>query len=191
MIGFRFKPRASAREPPRRFPAAAFHAEGRLSCSKSVIIKGRAAGRPAKTRPPWQITKPSPPGRADSAPTEAAYPEAHAKASFWTLALGSIGVVYGDIGTSPLYAFKESVAAAAEGGAITRDIVIGVLSLILWSLILVVTIKYVPILLRADNNGEGGTLTARGAGAARPRHQARHRAVARHRRGRRCSTATR
>jgi KUP system potassium uptake protein len=99
-------------------------------------------------------------GRADSAaPTEAAYPEAHAKASFWTLAVGSIGVVYGDIGTSPLYAFKESVAAASEGGAITRDIVLGVLSLILWSLILVVTIKYVTILLRADNNGEGGTLS--------------------------------
>jgi len=99
-------------------------------------------------------------GHADSAaPGEAAYPEAHARVSFWTLALGSIGVVYGDIGTSPLYAFKESVAAVATGGEITRDIVMGVLSLILWSLILVVTIKYVTILLRADNKGEGGTLT--------------------------------
>ena len=73
--------------------------------------------------------------------------------------LGSIGVVYGDIGTSPLYAFKESVAAAAAGGPVTREIILGVLSLILWSLILVVTIKYVVILLRADNKGEGGTLT--------------------------------
>jgi KUP system potassium uptake protein len=100
------------------------------------------------------------PGHADSAgPAVSAYPDAHHKTSFWTLALGSVGVVYGDIGTSPLYALKESVAAASANGEITRDIIIGVLSLILWSLILVVTIKYVAILLMADNKGEGGTLT--------------------------------
>src|SRR5919112_739207 len=100
------------------------------------------------------------PGHADSAaPLTAALPEAHGRASFWTLMVGSIGVVYGDIGTSPLYAFRESIAAASDGGEIARDVVIGVLSLILWSLILVVTVKYVVILLRADNNGEGGTLT--------------------------------
>src|SRR5262249_31326248 len=74
-------------------------------------------------------------------------------------ALGSIGVVYGDIGTSPLYAFREAATAASEHGAVTREIVLGVLSLILWALIVVVTIKYVLILLRADNNGEGGTLS--------------------------------
>src|SRR5829696_9333223 len=74
------------------------------------------------------------------------------------LTLGSVGVVYGDIGTSPLYAFLEAATAAAESGPITREIVLGVLSMILWALILVVTIKYVLILLRADNNGEGGTL---------------------------------
>jgi KUP system potassium uptake protein len=98
---------------------------------------------------------------ADSAAPAAgtAYPESHPKAGFGTLALGSIGVVYGDIGTSPLYALKESAAAATAGGELTRDIVLGILSLILWSLILVVTIKYVVVLLRADNNGEGGTLT--------------------------------
>jgi KUP system potassium uptake protein len=77
----------------------------------------------------------------------------------FALALGSIGVVYGDIGTSPLYAFRVAVAAAAESGPITRDTVLGVLSLILWALIVVVTIKYILILLRADNNGEGGTLS--------------------------------
>jgi KUP system potassium uptake protein len=77
----------------------------------------------------------------------------------WTMTLGSIGVVYGDIGTSPLYAFREAVTAAADSGPITRDIVLGVLSLILWALIFVVTVKYVLILLRADNNGEGGTLS--------------------------------
>src|SRR5690242_21753376 len=71
---------------------------------------------------------------------------------FWTLTLGSLGVVYGDIGTSPLYALREAVVAAAEGGEITRANVLGVLSLILWALIIVVTLKYVLILLRADNN---------------------------------------
>jgi KUP system potassium uptake protein len=72
------------------------------------------------------------------------------------LSLGSVGVVYGDIGTSPLYAFREAVAAA---GPVTRDTVLGVLSLILWALLIVVTLKYVIVLLRADNNGEGGTLS--------------------------------
>lgn len=81
-----------------------------------------------------------------------------AKASFWTLALGSVGVVYGDIGTSPLYALKESLAAAAAGGALTREMVLGVVSLILWALIVVVTLKYVLLIMRMDNRGEGGTL---------------------------------
>jgi KUP system potassium uptake protein len=79
--------------------------------------------------------------------------------SFVALALGSVGVVYGDIGTSPLYAFREATIAASEAHAVTRDIVFGVLSLILWALIITVTLKYVLILLRADNNGEGGTLS--------------------------------
>jgi KUP system potassium uptake protein len=78
---------------------------------------------------------------------------------FWALTLGSIGVVFGDIGTSPLYAFREAVVAAAQGQPITRTIVLGVLSLILWALLIVVTAKYVLLLLRADNNGEGGTLS--------------------------------
>jgi KUP system potassium uptake protein len=81
------------------------------------------------------------------------------KSGFWALTLGSIGVVFGDIGTSPLYAFREAVAAAAHGQPITRTIVLGVLSLILWALLIVVTAKYVLLLLRADNNGEGGTLS--------------------------------
>jgi KUP system potassium uptake protein len=78
---------------------------------------------------------------------------------FWALTLGSIGVVFGDIGTSPLYAFREAVAGAAQGQPVTRVIVLGVLSLILWALLIVVTAKYVLLLLRADNNGEGGTLS--------------------------------
>ncbi len=79
---------------------------------------------------------------------------------FWTLTLGSIGVVYGDIGTSPLYAFREALSAAgASHQGVLRADVIGVLSLILWALIVIVTVKYVFILLRADNDGEGGTLS--------------------------------
>jgi KUP system potassium uptake protein len=101
------------------------------------------------------------PGHADSAAPAAgtAYPETHAKAGFWTLTIGSIGVVYGDIGTSPLYAFRESAVAAAAGGAIMYEIVIGILSLLVWTLVLVVTLKYVVVLLQADNNGGGGTLS--------------------------------
>ena len=77
-----------------------------------------------------------------------------------SLAIGSIGVVYGDIGTSPLYALREAVkAAAGANDTATPTAVFGVLSLILWALIFIVTIKYVIVLLRADNNGEGGTLT--------------------------------
>jgi KUP system potassium uptake protein len=83
----------------------------------------------------------------------------HSVASFWALTLGGVGVVFGDIGTSPLYAFRVAVVAAAESGPVTRDTVLGVLSLILWALIVVVTVKYVLVLLRSDNNGEGGTLS--------------------------------
>ena len=79
---------------------------------------------------------------------------------FFTLLIGSIGVVYGDIGTSPLYAFKESIAhVAQDGSAATRSEVIGIISLIFWALMLVVTIKYVFLLMRMDNKGEGGTLS--------------------------------
>ncbi|KIZ46435.1 MULTISPECIES: potassium transporter Kup [Rhodopseudomonas] len=85
--------------------------------------------------------------------------EAPVATGFWGLTLGGIGVVFGDIGTSPLYAFREAVTAAAEGAPATRVMVLGVLSLILWSLLIVVTAKYVLLLLRADNNGEGGTLS--------------------------------
>src|SRR3954454_8989227 len=85
--------------------------------------------------------------------------EGPATTGFWALTLGSIGVVFGDIGTSPLYAFREAIAGAAGHQPVTRIIVLGVLSLILWALFTVVTAKYVLLLLRADNNGEGGTLS--------------------------------
>lgn len=80
---------------------------------------------------------------------------------FWTLALASIGVVFGDIGTSPLYAFKESIhhISEASGGSLRREEVLGVVSLMIWSLIIIVTMKYVLLLMRMDNRGEGGTLS--------------------------------
>jgi len=76
---------------------------------------------------------------------------------FW-LGLGSVGVVYGDIGTSPLYAFREALKPIADGG-ILREEIIGLISLIIWTLTIIVTLKYVLFLLRADNEGEGGTLS--------------------------------
>jgi KUP system potassium uptake protein len=75
---------------------------------------------------------------------------------FWGLALGSVGVVFGDIGTSPLYAFRE---ALGQAGGVTPEAVMGVVSLALWALIVIVTVKYVLFLMRADNNGEGGVLS--------------------------------
>ncbi len=85
--------------------------------------------------------------------------DTHSTAGFKALMLGCIGVVYGDIGTSPLYALREAViAASGQAGVATPQAVLGVVSLILWALIIVVTLKYVVILLRADNHGEGGTL---------------------------------
>ncbi|MGD9510769.1 MAG: potassium transporter Kup [Geminicoccaceae bacterium] len=74
------------------------------------------------------------------------------------MALGSIGVVYGDIGTSPLYAMREALLHTQEGG-ISREEVVGVTSLLLWALLFIVTAKYVLFLMRADNRGEGGTLS--------------------------------
>ena len=79
-------------------------------------------------------------------------------AGFWGLTIGSVGVVYGDIGTSPLYAFREAARAAAADGILEPVEILGVLSLIFWSLTIIVTLKYVLILTRADNHGEGGTL---------------------------------
>lgn len=85
--------------------------------------------------------------------------EEHHHQHFWPLTLGALGVVYGDIGTSPIYAFKEAVVAATghHAGEAPPDIVLGILSLIIWTLLLLVTGKYVLLVLRADLNGEGGT----------------------------------
>ena len=86
-------------------------------------------------------------------------PGSHSAGSFWALTLGSVGVVYGDIGTSPLYAFREALVPARTDGILLPEEVIGTVSLILWALFMIVTVKYVAILLRMDNNGEGGILS--------------------------------
>ena len=77
----------------------------------------------------------------------------HAKGSQAALALAALGIVYGDIGTSPLYALKQAIQA---GGVATSVSVLGILSLIFWALILVVSAKYAVLIMRADNHGEGG-----------------------------------
>ena len=100
------------------------------------------------------------------------------------LLVGALGVVYGDIGTSPIYAFREALHASSGGGVATRSDVLGVLSLIVWALTVVVTIKYVVFVLRADNKGEGGTLSlmalARAPIRARPVQSCRSAFAARH-----------
>ena len=95
--------------------------------------------------------------KAHSATTETSTPAHGSGARFWPLALGSVGVVFGDIGTSPIYAFK--LALAESGATIGVEAVLGVLSLAIWALILVVTVKYVLFLMRVDNRGEGGVMS--------------------------------
>ncbi len=95
--------------------------------------------------------------KASSDPSHAPNGSSHHKDGFWALTLGSIGVVFGDIGTSPLYAMREALGHSRGGGG-GEMAVLGVVSLITWALILIVTIKYVVFLMRADNKGEGGTL---------------------------------
>ncbi|MDO9158990.1 MAG: KUP/HAK/KT family potassium transporter, partial [Burkholderiaceae bacterium] len=76
------------------------------------------------------------------------------KSSLATLTLGAIGVVYGDIGTSVLYAIKEIFGSGHV--PFTQDNVFGVLSIVFWTLTVIVSLKYVTLVLRADNHGEGG-----------------------------------
>ena len=82
----------------------------------------------------------------------------HSSGQFWMLALGSIGVVFGDIGTSPLYALQTALGQF-KGAALGPAEIIGVVSLIIWALLIIVTAKYVLFLMLADNKGEGGILS--------------------------------
>ena len=101
---------------------------------------------------------PSRPASAESGATIRHHPPAHPTGSrLLILSLTALGVVYGDIGTSVLYAVKECFGET-YGVPVTRDNVFGVMSLIFWALTLIVSIKYISFILRADNRGEGGVL---------------------------------
>jgi KUP system potassium uptake protein len=98
----------------------------------------------------------SPAPAADSTPID--QPHTHGReAALWKLAVGAIGIVFGDIGTSPLYAFKETFAGH-HPLALDQEHIMGVISLMFWSMMAVVTLKYVSVIMRADNKGEGGSL---------------------------------
>src|SRR3978361_803561 len=88
---------------------------------------------------------------AVSTPSAAGHPARSA------LLLGALGVVFGDIGTSPIYAFRESLKAA--GDLSLEATVLGVLSMVFWAIVLIVALKYVTFVMRADNQGEGGTMS--------------------------------
>ncbi|MBX9616793.1 MAG: potassium transporter Kup [Caulobacteraceae bacterium] len=103
------------------------------------------------------LAAPTPPGDGPSGPAASAGHTA-GKAGFLALTIGAIGVVFGDIGTSPLYALREAIDHARSGSAGPELAVLGVVSLAFWALMIVVTFKYVFFLMRADNKGEGGTL---------------------------------
>ena len=83
--------------------------------------------------------------------------DTHNKTATGALALAALGVVYGDIGTSPLYAFKEAFAGT-HGMAPTEPNVLAALSALFWAMMLIISVKYVWIMLKFDNNGEGGVL---------------------------------
>ena len=95
---------------------------------------------------------------ADYLKDEAEEPPPPVPQGFLALTVGAVGIVYGDIGTSPIYAFREALRAAGQDGPVGEAEVLGLLSLLIWALVLIVTVKYVLVLLRADNRGEGGVL---------------------------------
>jgi KUP system potassium uptake protein len=97
-------------------------------------------------------------GVSERKTSESKASEHRPKGNLAILVLGCIGVVYGDIGTSPLYAMRESLRTAGENGLMRHE-VLGIVSLLLWTLVLIVTVKYVILVMRADNHGEGGTLS--------------------------------
>ncbi|MGE5600787.1 MAG: potassium transporter Kup [Pseudomonadota bacterium] len=96
-------------------------------------------------------------GGAEAAPQDNSHGHAHGQGSMAKLAVGAIGIVFGDIGTSPIYAFRETFAGH-HTLHVDQMHINGVLSLIFWSMMIIVTLKYVTIIMRADNKGEGGSL---------------------------------
>ena len=99
----------------------------------------------------------SPSGAVDTSVAAEIDPHAHGKDGLLKLALGAVGIVFGDIGTSPIYAFRETFAGHHKL-ALDPAHIMGVISLMFWSMMIVVTLKYVTVIMRADNKGEGGSL---------------------------------
>ncbi len=126
----------------------ALEASAQTAAQNGKAAKGKAAKAAAKA------------AKADAAAHPAATAKHHPKSrvAYLALAVGSLGVVFGDIGTSPLYAF-HSAMTTMEGEAVRRADIYGIVGLALWALIMVVTVKYVLFLMRADNKGEGGVLS--------------------------------
>ena len=116
------------------------------------------AGTPPGENGASPAASPTPDGASETPQNQDSHSvSGHGHGSLAALTVGAIGVVFGDIGTSPLYAMREALSHSRSGG--TAELaVLGVLSLIFWALILVVTVKYVVFLMRVDNKGEGGTL---------------------------------
>ena len=107
-------------------------------------------------------TEPRPEGAQGVEAGEIGHPdgETHGpgQGSLTALTLGAIGVVYGDIGTSPIYAMRETLRTVSAGGLLPEE-VIGLCSMLIWTLFIIVGLKYVTLLLRADNQGEGDALS--------------------------------
>ncbi|CAM3170293.1 potassium transporter Kup [Asticcacaulis taihuensis] len=116
---------------------------------------GSASQTPASDA--LQVPSPEPDAVKASNEAEAIESHGHGHTGFWGLAIGAIGVVFGDIGTSPLYAMREALHHT-RAGTNPQLATFGVISLVFWALLLLVTVKYVIFLMRADNKGEGGTL---------------------------------
>jgi KUP system potassium uptake protein len=158
-----FEPDASGEAPDAR-------AGGEATASTAGESERRAMGEGPDARDAGgpltsSVTEPAPVGPAVAASSAAAqpsdararHPPASGARALLLTAVGAVGVVYGDIGTSPLYAIKECFTAP-HGVKPTPDNVLGVLSLVFWALTLVVVVKYLGFVLRADNEGEGGIL---------------------------------
>ena len=111
---------------------------------------------------------------AEKIGTAAHAPTTHAWAP---AALACMGVVFGDIGTSPLYTFGVAAKAASPAGTVAPDAVLGIVSLIFWSLIVVISIKYAILIMRADNHGEGGILALLALISPRRAKQSRRRPI--------------
>jgi len=128
-----------------------------VGAAARVILNPRAPGGPELA-----VEAASQSAAQDAGEAETAAATHHRKhggrRTFWLLSIGSLGVVFGDIGTSPLYAFRSALSTM-QGETVARADIYGIVSLALWALIMVVTVKYVLFLMRADNKGEGGVLS--------------------------------